>query len=191
VVAYGVAAAAVVAAVQISANVVDFAVYDYRFAAFDPNNEGGVFAWLGGALIAGAACLCLAPALRRERAGASYAVAGVLLAVFAVENRLRVHEAALHRVEVYGPLFGAVLVALLWLSRDWPPAPRAAVWAGLASLALSLVLHRGAPQLLAHFGSGPGDWPYELKVSLKESAELCGWLLVATGLAAAARRSNG
>jgi hypothetical protein len=90
-----------------------------------------------------------------------------------------------HRPIAYVPLLGTLFGALAWISWRWPRAARRAVWGGLASLVFSLVLHKAAPSLLAHYGYGPGSWPYEVKVSLKESGEVCGWILIATALLAA------
>ena len=191
VVVAGVVLVAASVAVQIAANLVDFGVYHYRYALVDPNDESSLFAWIAGLAVAFAACVCL---LRSSRAGAEqrrYLAAGLLLAVLALENRIRFHEGTVHGPLVYVPLLGALFAALIVLSWRWPAAARRAVWAGLASLVFSLALHKLAPTLLAHYGYGPGDWPYEVKVSLKESGELAGWVLIATGLLAAApgRRS--
>jgi hypothetical protein len=183
---YGVAVAVAVVAVQSAANLIDFGVYDYRFAAVNPNDETSLFAWVGGIAIGFSALVCLVRSYRLPAERRPYLVTGLLLAFVAVENRARFHEEAVHRPAIYVPLLGALTLALLWLSRRWPAPAKHAVWAGLVALAWSFALHKVAPHLLADAGYGPGDWPYELKVSLKESGELCGWILIATGLVAAA-----
>jgi hypothetical protein len=175
VVAYAAALAAAIVAVQITANLVDFGVYAYRFPAVDPNNEGSLFAWVGGFAIAVAAVACC-------RLRARYLTVAALLAIVCVENRVRFEEATVHRPVVYAPLLGSVFAGLLLLSREWPSPSRRAVQAGLAALVFSLALHKLAPHVLLHYGYGPGSWPYEVKVSLKESGELCGWILVAAAL---------
>jgi hypothetical protein len=186
VVACGVALAAAVVMVQVAANLVDFGVYHYRFAFLDPNNEGSLFAWISGLVIAFAACLCFVRAWRVRLVRGRYLLLGVLLGLLAAENRVRLREQTVHRPLVYVPLLGVLFVALVWTSWPWPRAARGVVWAGLASLVFSFALHKVAPHVLAHYGYGPGDWPYEVKVSLKESGEVCGWILIATGLVAAA-----
>ena len=186
VVACGAALAAAVVMLQVTANLVDFGVYHYRFAFLNPNNEGSLFAWISGLVIAFAACLCLVRAYRVGLERGRYLLLGVLLGLLAVENRVRVREQSVHRPLVYVPLLGALFAALVWTSWRWPRAARRVVWAGLASLVFSFALHKVAPHVLAHYGYGPGDWLYEVKVSLKESGEVCGWILIATGLVAAA-----
>lgn len=189
IVAAGVAVAAAVVLLQITANLVDFGVYDYGYAWLDPNNENGLFAWIGGVVAAAGACMLL---LRSRRDGAErtrYLVAGVLLAIVVIENRVRFKEHTVHGPAIYVPLLGSLFAALVWASWSWPRVARSTLWAGLASLVLSLLLHKIAPHVLAHYGYGPGDWPYEVKVSLKESSELCGWILIATSLVASRRTS--
>jgi len=183
----GIALAIALVVTQVPANLIDFGVYDYRYSLINPNNEQGLFAWIGGVMIALAAVLCVVAA-RRGQHRAAYFVAAALLGIFAVENRVRFDEPTMHRAIVYVPLFGGLLAALVWVSWDWPLATRRLVWAGLAALLCSLALHKLAPYLLTQLGYGPGTWPWELKVSFKESSELIGWTLIATGLLAAALR---
>ena len=61
------------------------------------------------------------------------------------------------------------------------------LWAAgkLADYAASVGLDADATTL------NPGTWAYQLTVILKHGAELAGWLLLATGLAAASTRSVG
>jgi hypothetical protein len=185
VVACGVGLAAAIVMLQVAANLVDFGVYHYRFAFLNPNNEGNLFAWISGLVIAFAACLSLVRAYRVRLERGRYLLLGSLLGLLAVENRVRVREQSVHRPLIYVPVLGVLFVALVWTSLRWPSAARRVLWAGLASLVFSFALHKLAPHVLAHYGYGPGDWPYEVKVSLKESGEVCGWILIATGLIAA------
>ena len=186
----GLAVATALVAAQIPANLVDFGVYHYPFALLNPNNEGGLFAWIGGIMIAVAGAVCLLQFRVASERG-RYLLAGLLLGVVAVENRARIDEQSFHRAVVYGPLFAALLVTLIAISWQWAPAPRWAVWAGIASLLCSLALHKLAPHVLTHYGYGPGDWPWEVKVSLKESSELFGWALICAALLAVASRRSG
>ena len=186
IVACGLAVAAAVVAVQVASNLIDFGVYHYRFALLNPNDESSLFAWISGITIAFAACTCFLRSRRIRAERGRYLLLGLLLTIIAVENRARFYEQTVHRAIVYAPLLWSLFAALVWTSWRWPTAARRAVWAGLASLVFSLALHKIAPHLLAHYGYGPGDWPYEVKVSLKESGEVCGWILIATGLLAAA-----
>ena len=183
----GVVLAAVVVTVQEVANLVDFGVYHYRFAFVNPNNESSLFAWIGGVVILFAAFLCFLHSRHSRSERGRYLLSGLALAVIGLENRVRYHEGTVHRAIIYVPLLGAMFTGLVWTSWRWPGAARRVVWTGLSSLVLSFALHKVAPHLLAHFGYGSGDWPYEVKVSLKESSELCGWILIATALLAGPR----
>ena len=186
VIVMGAAAVTALVMIQVAVNLVDYGVYNYRFALVNPNRESNLFAWISATAIAVAACLCLLLSRRSESQRPQYLALGILLAFFAIENRVRLHEEAVHDPLGFVPLFGAIAAGLIWISWYWPKAARSAVWAGIATLALSVALHRLAPHLLAHYGYAADSWPYEVKVSLKESGELSGWGLIATALATAA-----
>ena len=73
---------------------------------------------------------------------------------------------------------------LCWLTWRDPGAARGVVWAGLVLLATSLLLHKVG---LAADASAATDytWAYQITGMVKHGAELAGWMLVATGIAAA------
>ena len=91
---------------------------------------------------------------------------------------------------------------LMTLLRDSVPAPvidrmrkgyenrnaAAVERTGLGLLVVSFVVHAVGPSIVSALGGG--GWAYQLKGVLKHSAELGGWLLVATGVAAACRQAS-
>jgi len=177
--------AAVIVAVQIPANLIDFGSFGYRYSLVNPNDEQSLFAWIGAIAIMSGAVIA-ATAYRRTKSR-PYLVAAAFLALVAIENRVRVDEPAVHRAAIYIPLLGGLAASLVWASSPWPATARRGVLGGLAFLAFSLALHKIAPHILLHYGYGPGTWPYETKVSLKETSEMAGWILIAGGLLAALR----
>jgi hypothetical protein len=56
-------------------------------------------------------------------------------------------------------------------------------------LVVAIALEMASPILFA-LGSDHGELAYELEVALEEGAELAGWILVSTGLAAALLTSS-
>jgi hypothetical protein len=77
---------------------------------------------------------------------------------------------------------------LWWLSGSEPARARFILRAGLCLLVFSFVVHAVGPSMVSALGGG--SWAYQLKGVLKHSAELGGWMLVATGVAAACRRAS-
>ena len=82
----------------------------------------------------------------------------------------------------------AVIVLLFWrLTSDDPARPRAIVWGALLLLGFSFGLHAVVPKVDS-LGSAGNSWAFQFKSMLKHSAELAGWMLLATGVTAASRR---
>jgi hypothetical protein len=189
-IAGGLVLAAAIVSLQVMANLVDYGVYDYRLALVNPNDESNLFAWISGGVVAFSACLCLFRSVHSRSDRRDYMAVGLLLAIIAVENRARLYEETVHRPMVYVPLLGGLFASLLLISWPWPAGSRRAIWAGLSALVLSFALHKLAPHLLGHYGYGPGSWPYEVKVSLKESGELSGWILIGAALLTAPNRAD-
>jgi hypothetical protein len=184
-IAVGLALTAIVAVVHAALQLVDFGVYDLRVKALDASTDTTLAGVVPSIALAGAAVAALAAALRLRRR------ALVLLAA------LLWLELALQRLVLHGgtaglaatlPLVAAILVLLVRESWRLPePCGRCVLYGG-GLLVASFVLHVLLPPLLSAIGYGAGTWPYEIKVALKHAFEIAGWLTVATGLAAAARR---
>ena len=177
----GLACASALVAAQTVAQAVDFWAYDLRIASLDSNTDASMFHW-----VAGAALLAIAAsfALLARRRGRQRRILLALAAIFAllfVDNRTDLHHRVAHGTALLLPLLAVGFVLLLEVSRIAPPQACLLLRAGVASLALSLVIHLLGPPLLHAIGWSQGDWPYQIKVAFKQGTELGGWLLVAFG----------
>ena len=80
----------------------------------------------------------------------------------------------------------AVVVLLLWrLTLDDPPRSRIVVGCALLLLGFSFGLHAVIPKVDSLTTPVGHTWAFQIKSMLKHSAELAGWMLLATGLVAA------
>jgi hypothetical protein len=61
------------------------------------------------------------------------------------------------------------------------------VYAGLALLLSSLVIHVLGPDVVHALGWQQGSWAYQIKVALKEGTELAGWVVLVPAVVALAR----
>jgi hypothetical protein len=169
-------------AAQIAAQLVDFGVFDLSVGWLNSNHHASLFGIASlaaqGAAAAAAALRSAAPPRR-----AAWAAGAVLIAALLV----------LRLAVTYGtaPLIGPVTLTFLllwWLGGGEPAPARPLVRAGLFLLVFSFVVHAAGPSVVSALGGG--DWAYQLKGVLKHSAELGGWMLVATGVAAPASRAR-
>jgi hypothetical protein len=186
-IAAGLALTAVVALVHVTLQLVDFGVYDLRVRALDASTDTTLLGVVPSLALACAAAAAVAAAWRLRRP--ALALLAALLCL----------ELALQRLVLHGGSSGLALtlplvaVVLGLLVREAPRLPEPCgryVLLGAALLVTSFVLHVLLPPLLSAIGYGAGTWPYEVKVALKHGFEIAGWLTVATGLAAAARRRD-
>lgn len=174
--------AAVLAAVAVgAAHLVDFGVYGLRLQAFDSLTRGSVggIASLAALAVGTVACVPLALQRRSERRGWAF-LGGALCVLLA----LRIAQPA-HVLVVALP-FTIAAFYLLWTTGEGKA--NRLLQEGCVVLALSFVLHAVGTRVLSAFGYGPDSWAYQVKVVLKHSGELGGWLLVAGGLVVLAAR---
>jgi hypothetical protein len=173
-------------------------VLDRRFELLDADSDYGLFAWASAALTGLAAVLAFLLASRLGRR--EYVLLGIALAVFALDDLIAVHERIgelddslglperiqLQRlvwIVVLLPLLAAAAILLWRLAREAPRRTGDVVRAGLALLMLAILAEATTPALF-QFDWGQDSIPYETEVVFEEGAELAGWILVATGLAA-------
>jgi hypothetical protein len=188
-----VAAFVLQAAVHV-ANVVE----DRRFELLDADSDYGVFAWTSAFVTAIAAVLAFVLARRLDRG--DFGLLGVALAVFALDDLIAVHERIGELDDTLGlperiqlqrlvwivvllPLLAAAAILLWRLAREAPKRAGDIVLAGLALLVLAVLAEAFTP-VLFNFDWGQDSIPYETEVVFEEGAELSGWILVATGMAA-------
>jgi hypothetical protein len=177
----GLGVAAAVVAAQITAHLVDYWALGLRFPSLDSASEDSVFARLGTFAIL--ACALATFALARRMRSRLALVLGVACAWLFVDAFFEVRDHVPHRTLVYIPLLAAVLVGYWLLASSFAAPARRLVHAALALLVLSAAIHLLGPSLLDVFGWGPSDWPYQVKIALKEATEIAGWSLLATGVA--------
>jgi len=172
----GVALTLVAVVSQILTQAIDFEFFQLRIGLLDADSHASIF---GVASLAAQALAALAAAERSRacRWSTGWMAAALLTALLLVVRVGVSFRAAL----LLGPV--ALLFVLLWYltSSDSTPA-RTVVRLGLGALVLSYVVHAFGPHVVAALGYAGNTWPYQVKGMLKHSAELAGWLLVATGV---------
>lgn len=195
----GVALALALAALQSIAHLIDVVFFDLRVDMINADSDSGAFAWASSvATFCAALLLCLLAVMRPTRTWPLVALAGAV-AFMSLDDMVGLHErvsglgTTLGPIEhfarifwplVFMPLLAATFVGLLGVAAGLRVAPGRALLAGLALLVVAIALEMASPILFA-LGSDHGELAYELEVVLEEGAELAGWILVSTGLAAA------
>ena len=194
----GVALALAAAAVQSILHLIDVSAFHLRFDMINADSDTSVFAWLSSVATFGAALLlCLLAIVRPGRAWPLVALAAAV-AFMSLDDMVGLHERVsalqptLGPIEhfarifwplVFMPLLLATFVGLFAVARGLRPAPSRALLVGLVLLVVAVALEVASPILFA-LGSDHGELAYELEVVLEEGAEIAGWALVSTGLAA-------
>jgi hypothetical protein len=195
----GVALALGLAALQSIAHLVNVVFFDLRIDMINADSDSGAFAWASSvATFCAGLLLCLLAIMRPTRTRPLVALAGAV-AFMSLDDMVGLHErvsglgTTLGPIEhfarifwplVFMPLLAATFVGLFGVAAGLRIAPGRALLAGLALLVVAIALEMASPILFA-LGSDHGELAYELEVVLEEGAELAGWILVSTGLAAA------
>jgi hypothetical protein len=195
----GVVLACLAVTVQTALYLVDVYAFDRRIAAFDVDAEGGLTAWAGSMATFSAglvALLLLFVGASPRLTLAGFAAASTFLSL---DDALALHErlfAAITRAldvstayarlwpVFYIPLlaWGAAIVLRLARTKIW--LVRRVLIAALILLVCAVALEIGSFALVQIAHVNETAWPYTLEVSLEEAAELAGWILLTTGLAA-------
>lgn len=194
VLAAGAAAACVALLLLTSAQLANDLVFDRRYAHLNADLDGNALTWLSALATAAAAAfvITLARVLERRRLAL---VAGIL-GFFAIDDVAGLHERMGDGLEalglphsdgiwfpVYLPLFGFVFLTLWALGRQSELiAP--AVHAGLLLLGFALA-GEVSTAFVPWLDRTEHGALYTLEVGIEEGAELGGWILIASGLAAA------
>jgi hypothetical protein len=173
------AGTAVVVAADVGAYLVDFGAFHMRISALNGDSRNGVFQWILLATVASAAMLAAKLARNERKHRGRLLVLAAALAVLTLAETLHVRDSGAGPV-LYVIALPTVAVLLLNVAQDDPA--RRLMLLGLACLAASLALHELGPPLLRALGWHEASWAYQVKIALKESAELAGWLLVACAL---------
>jgi hypothetical protein len=178
---WGLRAACMAAIAAAVANLVDFGAYDLRIRLLDMSTHASVFGALSLlALVAALGVAVLLAVAETTRSVAALAMGPLLAALLALRV---VHPA--HVVVVALPIAAATF-AVLWLYGAPPGSRRQrVVRAGSLILVGSYVLHAFGGGAVSALGYGVDTWPYQVELVVRHSGELAGWMVVATGLAAA------
>jgi hypothetical protein len=188
-----VTAAAVLA--QTVSQWVDFHFFDLSLRALDSDHHASVF---GAASILAEAVTAAAIALRGvSMRRLAWLLVAVPVGVLIIPRALMRYETVFARYDVpilVVPLTVVFVVLCVLTFRD-ARRVRLMVWASLVLLACSFALHAVGPQadadgrattyLITH------TWAYQATGMLKHGAELAGWMLLATGIAAGSLASHG
>ena len=165
-------------ALQAASQAIDFSVFDLRIRALNSDKHDSVFGLASVLAQMAVAAASVWRGSRVERHRWAWFALGALAAGLALIRVLTQFNAAALAVPLVC-MFGL----LCWLTWRDPGAARAVVWAGLILMVTSLLLHKVG---LAADSSTASDytWAYQITGMVKHGAELAGWMLVATGIAA-------
>jgi hypothetical protein len=175
--------AAIAAATVVATNLVDFELDTPRIALLDANDQTSWSHIATAAALAIGAVIAILTAMRvGQRRMLWTAVAGVQGLLFVVE------VSAVHVIVdrhsygklIYLPLLAALVLCLWRLTLGSEQSPL--VWAAILVLMLAYVVHLFGARAVEAFGWGDGSWVYQVKVGIKEGAELAGWLLLVFAL---------
>jgi hypothetical protein len=187
---------------QFAADLFDAFALDDRVANFNAGGEGNLPTWLSAAALVVAASAALLHGLAAHRQRRVFLAAAALLAYLSLDEVVQIHEnfdgfgrgtlpdrlAGAMDIVMILPLLAATLLALLAIASAVPEARRLLILGCLALIA-AIVIDEGIPAAIGHFNGPDVPWSEELRSSIEEALELCGFVLVATALAAAAVRT--
>jgi hypothetical protein len=180
--------AAIAAATVVATNLIDFELDTPRITLLDANDQASWSHIATAVALAVAAVIAILTAMRPGHRRTLWgAVAGVLALLFVVEVssvHVIVDRHSFGKL-IYLPLL-TVLVLCLWLLTLGSEQARL-VWAAILVLMLAYVVHVFGARVVEALGWGAGSWVYQVKVGIKEGAELAGWLLLIAALKRLAR----
>jgi hypothetical protein len=183
--------AALAAATVVATNLVDFELDTPRVSLLNANGQASWSHVATAAALAIGAVIAILTAMRvGHRRMLWAAVAGVQGLLFVVE------VSAVHVIVdrhsygklIYLPLLAALVLCLWRLTLGSEQSPLA--WAAILILMLAYVVHLFGARVVEAFGWGGGSWMYQVKVGIKEGAELAGWLLLVVALGRLARAGS-
>jgi hypothetical protein len=195
----GLALTAAAVAIQSLAHVVNVAFWDNNWDALNADSDTGAPAWASSVLeFAAALLVVLMAALQPARQWPLFVLAAVL-AFFSLDDLIMVHERVstvaqdldlwAHAGRLVWPVIFLPLLTIAFLGL-WLIAAESVgdvgrpIRVGLGLLVLAIGLEIAAQGLFA-LDVGRLDAPFVAEVVVEEGAELAGWGLIVTGLAAA------
>ncbi len=175
--------AAIAAATVVATNLVDFELDTPRISLLNANGQASWSHVATAAALATGAAIAILTAMRTGHRRMLWgAVAGVQALLFVVEVS-SVHvivDRHNYGKLIYLPLLAALVLCLWRLTWGSAQAPLVAV--AILVLMLAYVVHLFGARVVEALGWGGGSWEYQVKVGIKEGAELAGWLLLVVAL---------
>ncbi len=168
----------VLVALQAVSQAIDFSVFNLRVRALNSDKHDSLFGLASLLAQAAVAAASIWRGRRVERHRRAWFALGAIVAGLVIIRGLITFNATALAV----PL-ALVFCLVCWLTWRDPGPARAVVWAGLVLMGTSLLLHKVG---LAADSSTASDytWAYQITSMVKHGAELAGWTLLATGIAA-------
>jgi hypothetical protein len=184
--ALAVPAAIAAAAATAGAHLLDFSLLDLRSPALDADVNWSISDTISVVAIA-VTTIAVALVATTARSLMLLPLIG-LLAFLVADDAIQIHERIGKPLELAIVLPAALL--LLWFSYTHASSGGKLVRLGLGLLACSFVLG-STDHLIELLGWSAADWQFQLKVAIKQAAEIAGWILIAFGAALAedARRA--
>jgi hypothetical protein len=164
-------------------HVLELWVFDGDLHVLELNTVENPFNWLSALMIL-AAGIGLFQLSRARPASSLLRITALLVAYLAIDDAIELHYRVPYWQVVYAPLLGLVAWTFWSLSSASPGPGRGLLRAGLASLLAAFVVDVVASPIMESGDWEAGEWPHELKVVLKEDAQLGGWMLIAFGVIA-------
>jgi hypothetical protein len=197
----GVCIAAAGVMVQTAAHLVNVRVLDGEVWSLSADVDGNAFAWASAASTLAAAFLAAALALLLPRRAHMLWLLAALLAFLSLDDIARIHETTGRWVVglsgadldysrlvwpvLFLPILLACWVLLLRTAGTMDPRSRRALYVGLGALGAALAAEAVSTAWIAN-GAAAGSWPDAIEVVFEEGAELAGWILISSALAATA-----
>ena len=166
---------------QTASQAIDFGVFDLRLRVLDSNHHRSIFGAASLLAVAAAVAAITARSVWATRR-AGWLLLAALVGVLLILRIINAYNAL-----ALLPLV-AVIALLLWrLTSNDPACARAIVWGALLLLGFSFGMHAVVPKIDSLSSAG-NTWTFQIESMLKHSAELAGWMLLATGVTAASRQ---
>ena len=182
----GLVLALLLSSAQIAAHLVDYAVYGLRIDALNSNVEDSAAGWMSrfAVIVTIAVSLVFVASLRRR--AVLDRLLPLLLVWVLLEMFLHTRDLLPHWQIVFAIPLGIILVSLVRVARaSTAGSARTCLLIGCVLLVLSFVFRVHGEALLPALEWLDQGWPYQIRVAVKEAAEVAGWIAVAAGLAGA------
>ena len=178
VIVVGLLATIALVTLQAMSQVIDFGVFNLRIRALNSDKHDSLFGLVSLLAQMGVAAASVWRGNRVDGRRRWWFALGALIGVLVIVRGLTTFNAKALAL----PL-ACVFLLVCWLTWRDPRPARAVVWAGLILMATSLLLHKVG---LSADDSTASDytWAYQITSMVKHGAELAGWMLLATGIAA-------